>query len=415
MVASRRLNMIIISRIILPNPKKPALINAGILVSRGVIVAVGQADAMSRKYPRRQIIRFPNAVLLPGLVNLHAHLELPLLLDTIRAAQLPDWVLNLIKAKKEMSIRDYAAAARANIRSLIRTGTTTVGEICTHNISPQLLKQSGLRAVIFREVISMSPGQGNQIRSRLPTGCRFSSLIKTGISPHAPYTVSEKILREIKEMSLRKYTRVCMHVGESKDEIRLFQGKKSGFDKLYQAAGWDRNWAPVADSPFEYLSRLGLLNSRFLAVHAVQATDQDIAIMKKKNISVAHCPKSNENTRVGKMPLKKLLDAGITVGLGTDSLASSPSLSMWDEMRYAYRIHRRDGVTPQDIFQIATTNGAKALGMDNLIGSLVPGKRADLIAVSLPEKESGDLYYDLLRETKSCIMTMVNGKIIYRP
>lgn len=113
------------------------------------------------------------------------------------------------------------------------------------------------------------------------------------------------------------------------------------------------------------------------------------------------------------MPLKKFLDAGITVGLGTDSLASSPSLNMWDEMRYAWQIHRRDGITARDIFNLATIGGANALGMDKEIGTIEPGKKADLIAVSVPKKNTGDIYSDLLRETKSCIMSMVNGKIIY--
>ena len=114
------------------------------------------------------------------------------------------------------------------------------------------------------------------------------------------------------------------------------------------------------------------------------------------------------------MPLKKFLDAGITVGLGTDSLASSPTLNMWDEMRYAYQIHRRDGISAEDIFRLATIGGAKALGLDKEIGTLEPGKKADIIAVPLPKKNTGDLYSDLLRETKSCIMTMVNGKILHR-
>ncbi len=206
-----------------------------------------------------------------------------------------------------------------------------------------------------------------------------------------------------------------MHVAESKDEIRLLQRKKSGFEKLYQAAGWDTAWSPEADSPFEYLHRLGLLSRNFLAVHAVQATDRDIGLMKKSRTPVAHCPRSNKETGVGKMPLKKFLDAGITVGLGTDSLASSPSLNMWDEMRYALRIHKNSGVSARDIFEIATLGGAKALGMEHELGSLEPGKKADLIAVPLPEKNTGDLYSDLLRETKSCIMSVVNGRIIYSP
>ena len=114
------------------------------------------------------------------------------------------------------------------------------------------------------------------------------------------------------------------------------------------------------------------------------------------------------------MPLKKFLDAGVTVGLGTDSLASSPTLNMWDEMRYAYQIHRRSGVSAEDIFSLATINGAKALGLDKEIGTLAPGKKADMIAVPLPGKDTGDIYSDLLRETKSCIMSMVNGKVLHK-
>jgi cytosine/adenosine deaminase-related metal-dependent hydrolase len=114
------------------------------------------------------------------------------------------------------------------------------------------------------------------------------------------------------------------------------------------------------------------------------------------------------------MPLKKFLDAGVVVGLGTDSLASSPSLSLWDEMRSAYQIHRSAGVTARDIFTLATNGGAKALGMFNAIGSIEPGKRADIIAVPLPKKDSGDIYSDLLGETKSCIMSVVDGKILYQ-
>jgi 5-methylthioadenosine/S-adenosylhomocysteine deaminase len=202
-------------------------------------------------------------------------------------------------------------------------------------------------------------------------------------------------------------------VAESKDEIRLLQRKKSRLEKLYSAVGWDTAWSPSADSPFEYLHMLGLLNDDLLAVHAVQANDKDISLIKKSRVSIAHCPRSNRETRVGKMPLKKFLDARVVVGLGTDSLASSPSLNLWDEMRSAYRIHRSDGVTVRDIFTLATAGGAKALGMSNATGSIEPGKRADIIAVPLPKKDTGDIYSDLLRETKSCIMSLVDGKILY--
>jgi 5-methylthioadenosine/S-adenosylhomocysteine deaminase len=406
--------MIITSQKLLTLQDDKLPVNHGAVVfSRGAILDAGTAEKILKKYPGHRVYRLENAVLMPGLINVHTHLELPPLLDVIRAKTFPDWVLNLIQVKKELDNKGYAIAAKQNVRSLILSGTTTVGEICTHGVSPGVLKQSGLRATVYYEIISMNP---SSLVPRLSSYVSrpLSRLIQTGISPHAPHTVSETALLQIKKLALQKKGRLCMHVAESKDEIRLLQGKKSRFEKLYRVAGWDTAWAPSTDSPFEYLHTLGLLNDDFLAVHAVQATDKDISLIKRSRVSIAHCPRSNRETGVGKMPLKRFLDAGVAVGLGTDSLASSPSLNLWDEMRYAYRIHRSAGVTARDIVTLATNGGAKALGMFNAIGSIEPGKRADIIAVPLPKKDTGDIYSDLLRETKSCIMSVVDGKILYR-
>jgi cytosine/adenosine deaminase-related metal-dependent hydrolase len=386
--------------------------NGAAAVRSGTIFDVGPVRKIINKYPGHRVIHLGNSVLMPGLINLHAHLELPPLLDIIRANTFPDWVVNLIGKKQGLTYGDYSRAARQNIRTLLRTGTTTVADICTHNVSPAILQESGLRAFIFYEIISMNPSSFLPHLSSLITS-PSSRLIQTGISPHAPYTVSEATLRVINQFSQKKDIRLAMHIAESKNEVRLLQRKRNGFDKLYRAAGWDISWAPNGSSPFEYLNRTGVLSSNLLAVHAVKVDDRDINLIKKSHAAIAHCPRSNRETGVGRMPLKKFLDAGVTVGLGTDSLASSPSLSMWDEMRYALRIHRRDGITAKDIFKLATTGGAKALGMESEIGSLESGKRADIIAVPLPSKNTGDLYSDLLRETKSCIMTMVDGKMLY--
>jgi len=394
---------------------------AAIAIKRGFVIAAGPASDIIEHHPGHRLLFLKNAVLLPGLVNAHTHLELPPLLDTIRADSFPDWVLNLIKKKKELDSSDYASAVKENIRTLIQSGTTTVAEVCTHGISPAHLKQSGLRSVIYREIISMKPGKegktslSHHALSRLlySVPCR-SSLIRRGFSPHAPHTVSKEGLKQIMTFSAAQDIPLCMHVAESKDEMKMLQGKKSGFDKLYQAAGWDLSWAPRAHSTIEYLHNLGMLDTRLLAVHAVHVTDKDIALLKQNNVSVAHCPRSNRETGVGRMPLEQFLERDIIVSLGTDSLASSPSLNMWDEMRTAFHVHRKHGITAEKLFYLATTGGAKALGLDKVIGTIEPGKKADIIAVPIPQKNSGDLYSDLLRETKSCIMSMVNGKFLLR-
>jgi 5-methylthioadenosine/S-adenosylhomocysteine deaminase len=401
------------SKLITCNHDILALDDGALVFSNGIIQSVGRSTKITRSFPGHRILRLDNAVLMPGLVNTHSHLELPPLLDDIRSRTFPGWVLNLIRAKKDLNQTDYSSAAYDNINTLVHTGTTTVGEICTHEISPSLLKQSGLRTVVFREVISMGPLSSKfKIQN---SKLRNSMLVRVGISPHSPYTVSKSTLLQIRDMARQRGVRLAMHIAESKDEVRLLQRKKNGREKLYQFAGWDLDWAPTGHSSIEYLDRIGLLSPDLLAVHAVQTTDKDIDLIKRYRVSIAHCPRSNKETGVGRMRLKKFLDAGITVGLGTDSLASSPSLNMWDEMRYAYRIHKRDGITPRDIFLLATTGGAKALGLADEIGTIEPGKKADLIAVPLPKKNTGDIYSDLLRETKSCIMSVVNGKILYSP
>jgi cytosine/adenosine deaminase-related metal-dependent hydrolase len=402
------------SKLITLRPRASLIDNGAVAINnKGAILAVGYAANIIKRFSRHRIRRLHNAVLLPGLINLHSHIELPPLLESVRAKTFPDWIINLIRAKKDLSKQNYRSATKININTLIHTGTTTVGEICTHGVSPALLKQAGLRAVVYHEIISMDPVQGAHWEPPPGLPSRSSLLIQVGFSPHTPYTVSQAALRAISRLSKKKGIRVAMHIAESKEEIRLLQRKKSGLEELYRFAGWDIGWAPQGDSSIEYLKGIGFLSPNLLAVHAVQVTGKDINWIRKSRVSIAHCPRSNKETGVGKMQLKKFIDSDITVGLGTDSLASSPTLNMWDEMRYAYHIHRQSGVSAEDIFRFATINGAKALGLDKEIGTIEPGKKADMIAVPLPEKDTGDIYSDLLRETKSCSMSMVNGKVLH--
>ncbi len=293
----------------------------------------------------------------------------------------------------------------------MRSGTTTIAEISTHGVSPLVLRKSGLRSVVYHEIIFMRKELSGLA---FPRHGPVSQLMHYGVSPHSPHTVSGPALRAIHQVSSKRHLRLCMHVAETREETFLFQRRKSDLERLYTAARWNMSIAPVARSSFDHLHRLGVLDPSFLAVHAVHADNSDIALIKRSGAAIAHCPRSNREIGVGIMPLRKFLDARISVGLGTDSLASVPTLNLWDEMRYAYQVHRRSGVTPAEIFRMATMGGAEALGMGKEIGSIEPGKKADLIAVTLPQNNTGDLYSGLLRETKTCIMSMVNGHILHQ-
>ena len=401
--------MIILADRIITRLDRTTLAGGAVVIKQGRITAVGKASTLMSKYPGHRVVRLEKAVVMPGLVNVHTHLELPPLLNDIRANNYTDWVFNLLTEKKLLIRHDYAASAKSNIASLIRSGTTTVAEISTHAVSPRVLAKSGLRAIVYLEIIFMGKElDGLTIPSRGPV----SRLMHYGLSPHSPHTISEPALLKINDISSKRHIPLCMHVAETREETLLLQRNKSALERLYAAARWDINLAPEARSSFRYLHRLGVLRPSFLAVHAVQANDTDIALIKRSGTAIAYCPRSNHEIGVGTMPLRKFLDARISVGLGTDSLASAPTLNLWDEMRYAYKVHRHSGVTRQDIFHMATLGGARALGMDQEIGSLEPGKKADLIAVPLPHKSTGDLYSDLLRETKTCTMNMVGGRFL---
>jgi cytosine/adenosine deaminase-related metal-dependent hydrolase len=402
--------MIIIADKILISADEDPREDHALLVRGNSIAAIGQRDRIIRTHSRDRILRFERGVLLPGLVNLHAHLELPALMTSLRSNGYASWVLSLLKAKAGLTAQDYISAARNNVRELIRSGTTTVAEISTHNVSPAILEKSGLRAVVYHEIISMRPGSAVTFVPRR----RDTTLIRHGLSPHSPHTVSGQALDFLHRYAKEHRLPLCMHVAESKDELLLFQRRKSGLETLYAAAGWDRAWAPRAGSSFQYLDGLGMLGPGFLAVHAVQAGTDDISIIARTGASVAHCPRSNRALRVGTMDLRAMLDAGVPVGLGTDSLASAPTLNLWDEMRAAYAMHRSRRLAPADILNMATRGGAEALGMQQRIGTLEKGKQADCIVLPLPRKDTGNLCSDLLRETKSSIMTMVNGKVLYQ-
>ncbi len=404
--------MIIIPDILITHFGRKPFDNWAIVVRNGRIEKIGPSKAVRQQFPRDHTEVLSECVLLPGLVNVHAHLELPLLTRSGGSHSYAGWVLCLLKAKKKLSFDAYRRACRENIRSLIESGTTTVAEITTHETSPVCIVRSGIRSVIFHEIISLQPG--DRSRQVIPGALRNSSRIMHGLSPHSPHTVSQGVLAGLYAHARKKGLPLCMHVAETREERLFLQGRPSDLERLYHSAGWRREWAPRGRSSIDYLSRAGVLGRSFLAVHAVDADEHDIRLLRNSGAAVAHCPRSNRRMGVGTMPLRRMLDAGIAVGLGTDSLASVPTLNMWDEMRAALQVHRGDGLTAKEILRLATIGGAKALGMQDRIGTLEPGKAADMIAVPLPRRRTDDLCSDLLRETKSSSMTMVNGTILLK-
>ena len=210
--------IIIASRLITMQPGRVPIENGAIAVRYGKILAVGPASSVIRKFSSHKILVLKNAILMPGLINLHTHLELPPLLARIRAGKFSEWILNLVAVKKGLHLKDYRNASRANIRTLVETGTTTVGEICTHGVSTTRLRKRTAGSS-FREIIQLESGKGHGAR-RLIKPRPDSPSVKYGFSPHTPYTVSESMLHVIARLAKKSNKRLAMHIAESKDEIK---------------------------------------------------------------------------------------------------------------------------------------------------------------------------------------------------
>ena len=415
--------MILTARRILPI-SGPPLLDGGLVIRDGVIRAVGLASALVRDFPNEPREHFRDAVILPGLVNAHTHLEMTGLHGRLPLDRsFTEWLVALLALRPELDGAFYTTSATKGAETLLRSGVTCVADVTASGLSLGPLKALGLRGVVFQEVLGLDPDQATERLSAAQEALRSlaaeasGSLLSVGLSPHAPYSVSEPLLEGCADLQRRTPFPTTIHLAESPDEVAYIGlGLGPIASELLPRVG---RRAPshrvCGESPVAFLTRLGLLSQRLLAAHAVHVGGSDLELLKAHGVALAICPRSNHHLRVGSAPLPRYLTSRLRVGLGTDSLASNETLSLWDEIRFALTLY--DGaVTPQQLVTMATLGGAAALGMAAEIGSLEPGKRADLIALALDDLDDSDPYGLLLLQAseKSVVLTMVDGKTLYR-
>ena len=434
--------MILSAEIVLPI-SRPPVYNGAVLIRNEKIEEIDIKERLLDKYKNEEYLDLKNSVLMPGLINLHTHLELTALKGSIinknnplilsEKTDLVSWILALIESKKKTSTNNLSLGIKNGIREAISTGTTTIVDLTTRNTiypasvfgkSFYAIKEIGLRGFVLVEVLNFDSSTADSYWKdtyKIIEQMRKDEdpLTSIGIAPHSIYSVSSKLLKIARDYAIKEKMKMSMHVAESMEE-KEFVSKNKGIikDIYHKKFRWDgkRDFKRYPSS-IEYIDKNGLLSKDLLAVHCVQLTDKDIKIIAEKNTPVVLCPRSNTFISVGIAPFDKLASMGIIIGFGTDSLASNYSLNMWDEMRFAYLFYRktsRANIKAEDIIRCGTINGAKALGISNKVGTLGIGKEADLIAVRLHKKDT-DIYRDLLLNTKpdDVLMTMVAGKIIH--
>ena len=401
-----------------------------VAVEKGVVVAAGAPDDVERAVPWGiDRVELHGLAILPGLVNAHAHLSIPRL--SVRegipvSSSLPfiDWLLHVIEWRLCAPPGEFAGNVAAAPREAISGGTTTIGEIAGPDIAAYA--SLPLRARIFAEGIGFHPEvAGTVLRAveedvaRIASLSRSAGMLGPGISPHTLYTVSPDLLRGLAGLGARLGLPLALHLAESPAEMEfLATGGGEVATRLYPAVGRDVSFfRGIGESVPKYLRAAGILREELILVHNVHLSRGEIDELRAAGAGFVLCPRSNAAHRNGLPDLTHFVDAGIPIALGTDSLGSVGSLSMWEEMREAAGLYR--GGLPEEelcrsLFRAATENGARLLGLSS--GRILPGAPADFVAIDDPSRgNAGWEFFRMLDrvEDGDVRMTVIAGERIH--
>jgi len=374
-----------------------------VLCNADRIVAIDSLPALKKAHPDVAVKEYDDAVILPLLVNAHTHLELtdfPLWAEK-KGKQIEqhkgfiDWILQLIQIKKRLDPDSYRHAVTNGIEQSFKAGTGVVGDILAHHSARSVYHNAPLAGVVFLETLGQDPAMISRLKKALHQTLEepFAAEAVLGLSPHSPYTISNRYLRHIYDLCKRRRLRCCTHVAESEEELKFTCDSRGAIaERFYHAINWQGFIPPPSGlRPVAYLEKLGGLFPENLLVHGVHLDDTDIELLGRNKMSLALCPRSNERLNVGKAPARRMLNAGVNLALGTDSLASNDSLSIWDEMHFAAHWFAGELDAPT-IFAMATQQGADALGVGDDYGSLRVGKKSSFQIVSAPDTLAGELH-----------------------
>lgn len=392
------IDLVIEARWVVPvEPAEVVYEHYAIAVHEGDIVELLPQAQAADKYEATETVSLPDHVVIPGLINTHGHAAMSLFRGLADDLPLMDWLNNHIwPAEQKWVGPDFVHdGSLLSIAEMIKSGTTCFNDMYFYaDETARACQHSGMRAVLGMIVIDFPSAwaanmdeyfeKGLQLHDEL----RNNELLTTAFAPHAPYSVADAALQKIATLAEELDVPVHMHVHETAHEV----------EEAVQNSG---------TRPLQRLDQLGLVSPRLLAVHMTQLTDAEIGLLAKNGAHVLHCPQSNLKLASGFCPVNALQDAGINVAIGTDGAASNNNLDMFEEMRSASLLAKgvsgsATAVTAHTTLRMATLNGARALGLEQRVGSLAPGKAADITAVDLQAAACQPVYQPVSQLVYSC-------------
>jgi len=407
------IDLLICNGTVLPMTQQKDIIqNGAVAVNDGNIIAVGPMEKLKNIYKGKQNIDAQGGVILPGLINTHTHAAMTLFRGLADDLPLMEWIKQYILPleKKNVSADLVYWGTRLACCEMIKGGTTTFVDMYFFEEKvAQAAYDIGMRAIVGETIVgfpspdSPSCKEGFERTKLLVEKWKNNELITPAVAPHAPYTCRQNILVAAKKFSDEHNVPLLIHLCETKDEIKQIIEKEK--------------MRPVA-----YLESLGVLCNRLIAAHCIHVNNDEIKLLQQKGVGVAHAPVSNMKLSCGIAPIYKMLQEGVLVGLGTDGAASNNSLDMIAEMKTATLLQKVATEKPTALpayqaLELATIKGAKAIHMDDQIGSIELGKKADIIIVAMDKIHQLPVYNivsQLVYATKATDVqtVIINGKIV---
>lgn len=371
----------------------PPIASGWVAVEQGRIMAVGgPGDPPPASTERARDLG--RVALMPGLVNAHTHLELSWLRDRVPpAASFIAWITGMFAVRggsiERPDDRRVIDAARRAADEARERGTVAVGDISNSLASVDPMAAAGLRGIVFHELLGFSDTTGAAIERTRAAREAVSQRtdIRVSIAPHAPYSVSPELFRAVRAaVDAGDVGVTSVHVGESPEEIEMLVRGTGPWPAILQRLGaWREGWKAPGTGPVEYLDGLGVLSAGTLVVHGVQLSDESLARVAARDCVLVTCPRSNQWVGVGVPPIERFYRSGVRVAVGTDSLASVGDLNLFSELKEMRWL--APAIPAARFLESATIQGARALKLDAELGTIEAGKRAALIAVTLPAQD----------------------------